>query len=946
MKKTLSLLLALTVLLCTVPFIIASADDYGSFTYTVTDDGAAITKLDQGVTGSVIIPSVIDNYPVTEIGDSAFSNCSLVTGLTVPASVVKIGSGAFLGLTGLQRFEYSGSFAQWSSIYFKDEGSVPFSKTDSVYIGGKVPGQISAQDWQGITEISGYAFYNCDTLTSVEFPESLYKIGTNSFYGCDGITSIVIPKNVGVVTLGAFTAASNLESLSVEPGNQAYHAAGNCLIETNQKILIFGIKTSVIPDDGSVEQISYRAFSWCSGLKSIDIPEGVRAISSFALIGSTPITFGAFSDCADLERVHLPSTLTTIGSGAFYNCKKLSEINIPDSVKTIENSAFMKCSSLTQATIPEGVTTIGRFAFRDCSALETLDFNAVNVSSFKPGTVMSLKPSGTFADWLAGCTSLTDLVIGENVEIIPEKAFYNINSIRTITLHNSVQIGKDAFKKCDKFSRINFYGTPEEWALNYNTSFTSTAYIHDIYYLGGLCTKTDDASNVTVQYIYGTFGTPNDGDLSLNVEDIEENDARFSAFKAYIDGAQVALYEIHMKNADNENVQPLDENKVTVKIPLPYAIDPAKYDTVFIHHRKQDGKTERIKFSTGDLAIEDGFFIFEIDSFSDFAVCVDDGGNHVDENGDYICDLCRESLTYTVKLIVDGVNLGNVVYHYGDTEIENLPDVPGKEGYTGKWEYTITGSELDIRPVYKAITYYASFIADGREIAKIPFTVEDKSINEPAVPEKDGYTGSWSEYTLAASDMTVNAVYTETEEPENPVNPATPDTPATQTGPDTPDKPAMQTEPDKPDTPDEPATQTEPGKPDTPDNPATQTELGKPDTPDNPQVPGISIRNYRETLPVDYKSKLVFRITSTSKISDEYKIIWSTGDEGTTCTIDKATEKEYKISAKLIKKSDNSTVAVTKEETVTVNTGFFAKIIAFFRSLFHTLPMYEDNLKK
>ncbi len=946
MKKTLSILLALTVLVCTIPFITASADDYGSFTYTVTDDKATITALDQGVTGSVIIPSVINGYPVTEIGENAFNKSSLVTELKVPGSVVKIGSGAFLGLTGLQRFEYLGSFAQWSSISFKDNGSVPFSVTDSVYIGGKVPVQISAEDWQGITEISGFAFYDCDTLTSVQFPDSLYKIGGSAFYGCDGITSVVIPQNVGVVTLGAFAATSNLESISVEPGNAAYYSSGNCLIETNSKTLIFGIKTSVIPSDGSVELISYRAFSHCSGLKSIDIPEGVRAISSFPLVGTTsPITFGAFSDCADLERVHLPSTLTTIGSGAFYNCANLSEIIIPDSVTTIDSSAFMKCKSLTEVTIPEGITKLGNFSFRDCSSLETLNFNAINVSK-NPGTVMIGLPPETYADWLAGCTSLTDLVIGENVETVPEKAFYNINSIRTITLHNSVQIGKDAFKKCDKFSRINFYGTPEEWDLNYNSSFTSTAYIHDIYYLGGMCTKTDDASNVTVQYLYGTFGTPNDGDLSLNVEDIEENDARFSAFKAYIDGAQVALYEIHMKNADNENVQPLDENKVTVKIPLPYAIDPAKYDTVFIHHRKQDGKTERIKFSTGDLAIEDGFFIFEIDSFSDFAVCVDDGGNHIDEDGDYICDLCRESLTYTVKLIVDGVNLGDIIYHYGDTEIDNLPNVPEKAGYTGRWEYTITGSELDIKPVYETITYYAAFIADGSEIAKIPFTVEDKYIDAPAVPAKEGFTGSWSEYTLAASDITVNAIYTEINEPENPVNPATPDTPATQTGPDIPDKPATQTEPDKPDTPDKPATQTEPGKPDTPDNPATQTEPGKPDTPDNPQVPGISIRNYRETLPVDYKSKLVFHITSTSKISDDYKIIWSTGDEGTTCTIDKATEKEYKISAKLVKKSDNSTVAVTKEETVTVNTGFFAKIIAFFRSLFNALPMYEDNLKK
>lgn len=128
--------------------------------------------------------------------------------------------------------------------------------------------------------------------------------------------------------------------------------------------------------------------------------------------------------------------------------------------------------------------------------------------------------------------------------------------------------------------------------------------------------------------------------------------------------------------------------------------------------------------------------------------------------------------------------------------------------------------------------------------------------------------------------------------------------------------------------------------PDKPDTPA-------PDKPDNTAaLPDISIRNYKETLPADYKSKLVFHITSTSEIPDEYKIIWSTGDEGTTCIIDRATEREYKISAKLVKISDNSTAAGTKEETVTVNTGFFAKIIAFFRELFRSLPVYEDNVKK
>ena len=45
-------------------------------------------------------------------------------------------------------------------------------------------------------------------------------------------------------------------------------------------------------------------------------------------------------------------------------------------------------------------------------------------------------------------------------------------------------------------------------------------------------------------------------------------------------------------------------------------------------------------------------------------------------------------------------------------------------------------------------------------VGTVPFTVEDKSITEPAVPAKEGYTGKWEDYTLGAADITINAIYT------------------------------------------------------------------------------------------------------------------------------------------------------------------------------------------
>ncbi|MBR6360378.1 MAG: hypothetical protein IKS04_01155, partial [Clostridia bacterium] len=89
-----------------------------------------------------------------------------------------------------------------------------------------------------------------------------------------------------------------------------------------------------------------------------------------------------------------------------------------------------------------------------------------------------------------------------------------------------------------------------------------------------------------------------------------------------------------------------------------------------------------------------------------------------------------------------------------------------KEGYEGEWsKYTIAASDITVNAEYTAIEYKAVFTADGKTVAEVPYTVETKSIEAPAVPEKEGYTGEWEEYKLAVGGITVNAVYTENEEP-------------------------------------------------------------------------------------------------------------------------------------------------------------------------------------
>ena len=81
------------------------------------------------------------------------------------------------------------------------------------------------------------------------------------------------------------------------------------------------------------------------------------------------IGYGAFSDCSSLTSVTIPDGVTSIGFDAFEKCSSLTSVVIPGSVTSIGNGAFEGCSSLTSVVIPNSVTSIGDGAFRDCSSL-------------------------------------------------------------------------------------------------------------------------------------------------------------------------------------------------------------------------------------------------------------------------------------------------------------------------------------------------------------------------------------------------------------------------------------------------------------------------------------------------------------------------------------------------------------------------------------------------
>ena len=368
-----------------------------------------------------------------------------LSSITIPSSVTSIGSKAFYGCNGLTQTNYTGSIAEWCNINFSSDYSNPISQSHNLYVNNTEV--INLIIPEGVTEIKPYAFGCCTSILSVTIPNSVTSIGNRAFLNVRHIEYYGSATGApwGAISMNGVIDGDFVFSDATKHYLTAYLGIGGNVtipstVDTIGNASFYdcnGLTSVIIPN--SVTSIGSRAFNQCSSLTSVTIGDSVISIGNYA-----------FSECSGLTSVTVGNSVASIGHQAFSNCSGLTSVTIPNSVSSIGVCAFYGCSGLTSITIPTSVTSISAGAFENCSSLLTVDFNATNCTSMS----FSLDDNNYYPVFY-GCNNLSTLNIGNNVTIIPARAFWYCSGLTSVTIPNSVtSIGNIAFALCSRLTSV------------------------------------------------------------------------------------------------------------------------------------------------------------------------------------------------------------------------------------------------------------------------------------------------------------------------------------------------------------------------------------------------------------------------------------------------------------------------------------------------------------
>ena len=423
-----------------------TATGAAQLTYQWSKDGTNLVDVGaiSGATSSIL---TINNVQLTNAGNYS---------VLITNSFGNVSTGAVLTVT------LSSPVADF--VYFTNNGSITISS-----YGGPGGAVIIPDSIHGlpVTSVAGYAFYSSFSLTRVTVPNSVTSIAAYAFYYCPSLTNVVIGS--GVTNLGSpiFGSCASLAAITVDGDNPVFASEAGILFDKSLTTLLqypMGLAGSYAISN-RVTALGNGAFSSCASLTSVTIPSTINNLSDSAfencsslanvVIPSSVTNIGnmAFSSCSSMTNITIPNSVRSIGDSAFNYCPNLAGVIIPASVISIGNNAFNGCEGLTSVIIPVSVASIGLNAFGNCTSLTAINVDtnnpayssAAGVLFNKNQTTLILCPPGKSGSFTvsSSCTSIAD------------SAFNGCSSLTQITIPDSVtNIGMGAFRGCSSLTSI------------------------------------------------------------------------------------------------------------------------------------------------------------------------------------------------------------------------------------------------------------------------------------------------------------------------------------------------------------------------------------------------------------------------------------------------------------------------------------------------------------
>ncbi len=321
----------------------------------------------------------------------------------------------------------------------------------------------------GTLEIKASAFAGCNNVKSITVPDSVKIIGDQAFQSCSSLERIYIGSGTEHIGVAPFmydiegSPCSNLKSIEISKDNKHYTSVDGVLFNKEMTELIqypIGKKQKeyVIPD--SVTTVGHGAFLYCTELTKLTLGKGLTTIDYCLLFG-----------CDNLETVILPETLTKLDSGAF-KCSGIKYIDIPDGVTFLGSETIMYCPRLETVNIGKGVSFIHEQAIDNSVTAVNVDpqnehFTSENGILFsKDKTEILLYPDGKSGETYHIPKSVKIIKHGAIKQAKNLKKIYvgsGITKIEECNFYESVCDNDGEFMESETNYEIYFDGTEEQW---------------------------------------------------------------------------------------------------------------------------------------------------------------------------------------------------------------------------------------------------------------------------------------------------------------------------------------------------------------------------------------------------------------------------------------------------------------------------------------------------